>query len=446
MSKLLIAGARIIDPSQKLDAVGDILVEDGRIASIESKGAGKGPGRDGASGAQVIQARGLVACPGFIDIHCHLREPGQEYKETIATGTLAAARGGFTTVCCMPNTSPAIDSVQVVEYVQRVAREQASVRVHPIAAITKGRAGKELSEMAALAAAGVVGFSDDGNAVADADLMRLALTYALDTGLPLMEHCEEPSLLAGGVMNEGWVATRLGLRGVPASSEDVLVARDIALAEQTGGRLHICHISTAGLRVTAEVTPHHLTMSDDWVAGAPGGAWGPLGLRAYDTSTRVNPPLRTRRDAEALVQALAEGVIDCIATDHAPHDAVSKATTYQEAAPGLSVLETALGSLMSLVHAGVLTLPVLVERLTAGPDRVMGGRFADLATLTPGTPADITLFDPDAEWVVDASQFASKGRNTPLEGATLKGKAMAAIVGGVVKYSDANVKLAGVRG
>ncbi|MDP3063981.1 MAG: dihydroorotase, partial [Chloroflexota bacterium] len=428
-------------------------IEDGRIAAMGAKA----PARDGASGAQVIQARGLVACPGFIDIHCHLREPGQEHKETIATGTLAAARGGFTTVCCMPNTLPAIDSVQVVEYVQRVAREQGAVRVYPIGAITKGRAGVELSEMAALASAGVVGFSDDGNAVADANLMRLALTYALDTGLPLMEHCEDPSLVAGGVMNEGWVATRLGLRGVPASSEEALVARDIALAEQTGGRLHICHISTAGavelvrrardrgLRVTAEVTPHHLTITDEWVAGAPEGAWAPLGLRAYDTSTRVNPPLRTRRDAEALAQALAEGVIDCVATDHAPHDSVSKATTYQEAAPGLSVLETALGSLMSLVHGGKLTLPVLVERLTLGPDRVMGGRFADLATLKPGTPADITLFDPDSEWVVDTGQFASKGHNTPLEGVTLKGKVMATIVGGALKYSDTNIKLAASR-
>jgi dihydroorotase len=392
----------------------------------------------------------MVVCPGFIDLHCHLREPGFEYKETIATGTLAAARGGFTTVCAMPNTDPVIDSRAMVDFVLQKARDEAAVRVMVIGAVTRGSKGRGLSEMVELAQAGVVGFSDDGHPVADPNIMRQALSYCSSLGLPIINHCEVPELSAGGAMNEGWISTRLGLKGIPGSAEEVMVARDIALAELTGGRLHIAHVSTAGsvalvrrakekgLRVTCEVTPHHLTLSDGAVLGlgGEGRPFSPLTESAYDTNAKVAPPLRDATDVEALVQGLKDGAIDFIATDHAPHSTVEKLCTFQEAANGISVLETALGSLMSLVHKKNLPLPLLVEKLTAAPARFLG---VELGTLKVGAPADVTIFDPDAEWVVDASSFASKGKNTPLDGATLKGRVMATIVGGVVKHEAGSI-------
>lgn len=308
--------------------------------------------------------------------------------------------------------------------------------------------------MAELVSAGVVAFSDDGSPVADASLMRLALTYGLRFGLPIIDHCEEPSLTRGGVMNEGWVATRLGLRGIPPAAEEAMAARDIALAELTGGRLHLAHITTArtlelvrrakerGLPITAEVTPHHLTLTDEWASGyrGEGSPLEPLTPGAYDTFTKVYPPLRSRRDVEALVEGLREGVIDAIATDHAPHEFTTKTVTYEEASFGISVLETALGSLMLLVERGALDLMTLVHRLTVGPARVVGGPLLQLATLKPGHPADITLFDPRREWVVDTREFASKGRNTPLEGVTLRGRVMATIVEGRFAYIDPGLK------
>ena len=435
---VLVKGGRIVDPAQGMDERGDLLILDGVVAAIQTEMASP-------DGARVIDAAGLVVCPGFIDLHCHLREPGFEYKETIATGTRAAARGGFTTVCAMPNTDPVMDSRAVVDFVLRLAREEGAVRVLPIGAVTAGSRGAALTEMAELAEAGAVGFSDDGHPVADANVMRQALSYASGLGLPIINHCEVPELSAGGVMNEGWVATRLGLKGLPRSAEEAMVARDIALAETTGGRLHVAHASTAGtvelvrqakergLKVTCEATPHHLTLTDETVLGRGAAAYEPLSVSAYDTNAKVAPPLRSRPDVEAMVEGLRDGTVDLIATDHAPHASIEKMCTFDEAANGISVLETALGSLMSLVHSGALTLPTLVDRLTAAPARFLG---VGLGTLRPGAPADVTLFDPAAEWVVDPTAFASRGKNTPLAGATLKGRVAATIAAGTVVHDD----------
>ena len=440
---VLIRGPRVIDPGRGVDEVADILVRDGKVLAT-----GRIPSEQVPEGARIIKARGLVAAPGFIDIHCHLREPGFEYKETIATGSRAAARGGFTTVCCMPNTEPPIDNAAVVDFILRRAREDGLVRVYPIGCVSKGRHGKELAEMEELASGGVVAFSDDGDPVYDSNLMRMALSYSVDLGRPISNHCLERSLAPRGVMAEGWTATRLGLAGIPAAAEEAMMARDISLAELTGGHLHLAHVSTAGtvpmlrqakergINVTAEVCPHHLTITDQWVLGNQGAEMGESGPLSYDTATKVFPPLRSQEDVDALVQGLAEGVIDCIATDHAPHELTSKQVTYQEAAFGISVLETALGSGLQLVHQGRLPLSVLVERLTAGPARVLGPDFTDLATLRPGTPADIVLFDPDLEWAVDPEDFESKGKNTPLEGTTLRGRVAATMVAGRVVFGE----------
>ena len=440
---LLIKNGRVIDPGRNLDQVASVLVQGGRISLV-----GEVPANLIPEGCQIIEAAGLVVSPGFIDIHCHLREPGFEYKETIATGTRASARGGFTSLCCMPNTEPPIDNAAVVDLIRRRSREDAVVRVHPVGCVTKGRKGKELAEMEELATAGVVAFSDDGDPVYDANIMRLALTYSADLGIPITNHCEEHSLSRNGVMAEGWTATRLGLPGIPAAAEEAMMARDISLAELTGGRLHLAHVTTAGavpllrqardrgVNVTAEVCPHHLTITDQWVLGNKGAEIGGPSAQAYDTSTKVYPPLRGRKDVEALTEGLAEGVIDCIATDHAPHELVSKQVTYNEAAFGISVLETALGSSLQLVHSGKLTLNTLVDRMTVGPARVLGPAFAELATLETGTPADIVVFDPDLEWEVDPQKFESKGKNTPLRGTTLKGKVMATLVEGKIVYAE----------
>ena len=434
---LLIKGPRIIDPSRGIDQTGDILVSDGKILAAETISADNVP-----ADCRTFDATGLVASPGFIDLHCHLRDPGFEYKETLAAGARAAARGGFTSLCCMPNTVPPIDTAAVVEFLRRRCETEAVVRVHPVACVSKGRLGKELTEMEELAAAGAVAFSDDGDPVYDPSLMRLALTYSLDLGLPITNHCQDRALSGSGTMAEGWVSSRLGLAGIPAAAEEAMIARDIALAELTGGRLHLAHVSTAGsvpmirharergLAVTAEVCPHHLTISEEWVLGRKGVDSASAGLLAYDTLTKVFPPLRSRQDVDALVEALADGVIDCIATDHAPHELTSKQVTYEDAAFGISVLETGFGSAMQVVHGGRMSLSDLVERLTVGPARVLGPAFSEFATLAPGTPADIVLFDPDRVWQVDTAEFESMGKNTPLEGVNLKGQVMATLVGG----------------
>lgn len=375
-----------------------------------------------AGSDEVVDCRGLVLVPGFVDLHCHLREPGFEHKETIASGTRAAAAGGFTTVCCMPNTNPPIDTAGTLQYVLDVAQREAAVRVRPIAAVTRGRAGKELTDMAELAAAGAVAFSDDGSPVASSALMRHALEYAGSFDRVVVDHCEDMALTKGAAMHEGLVSERLGLPGWPAAAEDIIVARDLALAEATGARVHIAHLSTAGsvglvraakargVRVTAEVTPHHLTLTDGYVEAG-----------AYDANCKVNPPLRTTRDVDALVRGLLDGTIDAIATDHAPHALVDKAVEFEQAAFGISNIETAFAQVMSLVHEGRLPFELVIDKLTSGPCAVFGLEL----------PADDwTVVDPDAEWTVDVEAFHSRGRNTPLHGAQLRGRVMLTVCRG----------------
>jgi dihydroorotase len=449
---IAIRGGRVLDPGQGLDTVGDVLIRDGRIAAV---GAGAAPA---IGGERAIDAAGLIVCPGFVDLHCHLREPGFEHKETIATGTLAAARGGFTTVCCMPNTEPPVDSAAVVEFILRTAGSQGQVRVLPIGCVSRGRAGTELAEMGDLADTGAVAFSDDGSPVADAALLRRALEYSTTFGLPLVEHCEEPSLSRDGVMHEGWVATRLGLRGIPAAAEEAAVARAIALAELTGARLHVAHVSTAGSvdlvrrakergsPVTAEVTPHHLALTHEAVMAGAGESPGGL---AYDTNAKVNPPLRTPADAEACLRGLLDGTIDAIATDHAPHAIEDKLCEFDHAAFGVSGLETALGLCLTLVHEGRLDLPTLVYKLTAGPVRAFGLERvapgpsaplrAGLGSLAVGAPGDVVVFDPQAEWTVEPERFASKGKNTPLAGRRLRGRVVATVYEGKVVFETGGV-------
>jgi len=432
---IAIIGGRVIDPAQGIDRLADVLLKDGVVEAVTDE-----PGTD-PDGYDVIDATGLVVTPGFIDIHTHLREPGLEHKETIATGTRAAAAGGFTTICAMPNTEPNQDNASTVEFVLRTGREQGVIRVLAIGAVTLERAGKRLVEMAELADAGVIGFSDDGNPVADPNIMRQALTYSQLTGLPIINHCEEPSIAGSGQMQMGVIASHLGLTGVPSEAETVMVERDIALAELTGGRLHIAHLSTRraveavrrakerGLNVTAEATPHHVSITEEWVYGLGGETPqdGALSTDAYDTNTKVNPPLRTNDDVDAVVEGLADGTIDLIATDHAPHAATDKECTYQEAAHGISNIETAFGSCMTPVHAGALPLEDLIERMTAAPARFLN---KDLGSLKPGLPADVVVLDPSAEWTVDPTAFYSKGKNTPLARTTLKGQVVKTIYAG----------------
>jgi dihydroorotase len=433
---LLIKSGRVIDPGNGVDGVQDVLLQDGKVAAM---------GKDLAlpAGGRSIDAAGMVVTPGFIDLHTHLREPGFEYKETIATGTLAAARGGYTTVCAMPNTEPAMDSRAVIEFVLEQARLTASVRVLPIGTVTRERAGKAMAELAELADAGCIGFSDDGSPVADGALMRRALEYAHALGRPIIDHCEDPAL-AGGVMHEGWVSTRLGLRGIPAAGEETMVARNIALARQTGAHIHIAHLSTAGsvdlvrrakaegLPVTAEVTPHHLTLSHAAVLGDG---------KPYDTNAKMYPPLRGESDVEACVAGLTDGTIDAIATDHAPHAMTEKLCEFDRAANGIVGLETAFGLVMSLVHEGRITLTRVVEALTAGPARALhlDRDVPGIGTLAAGAPADLVVLDPERGWAVEPEQFASKGRNTPLGGKTLRGQALLTIAGGRVVHQLAGV-------
>jgi dihydroorotase len=435
MKTLLIKGGRIVDPAQGIDETGSLLVSDGVISWLGKKGDAS-PSAD----SDIIDSAGLVVCPGFIDLHCHLRQPGFEEKETIATGTRAAASGGFTTVCCMPNTAPPLDSQATVDYVKSTAIEEGVIRVLPIGCISRGRDGEELAEMAELASAGVIGYSDDGNCVASSRLMRRALEYSRSFGRPIIDHCEDTTLTEGGQINEGIIATRLGLQGIPNAAEEGMVARDIALAELTRAWLHVAHVSTAGsvelvrrakekgIKVTAEVTPHHLTLTEEWVLG-------------YDTNAKVNPPLRSQEDVQALIQGLNDNTIDVIATDHAPHTEKDKLCEFGFAPFGISGLETALGSLMALVHQGQLSLNTLIAKITSEPARIIGNEHGRLGTLAVGAAADITIFDPEREWEVNTRHFASKGKNTPLAGSKLKGKVMATIYGGNLVYKDNALKL-----
>lgn len=428
-ASLVIVGARVIDPAAGSDEVRDVAVAGGEIV------------REVPPGAERIDGAGLVVAPGFCDLHAHLREPGSDGAETVASGSRAAARGGFTTICAMPNTTPPLDTPDIVA---RVQGQDASCRVRVIGAASSGRVGIEVGDLAALAAAGVVGFSDDGAAVPDA-LARRVLAEVARLGLPLIEHAEAPQL-ATGVMRAGPVATRLGLPGWDPAAETAIVERDIALAEELGARLHLTHLSAAasvaavraakarGVAVTCDVTPHHLAMTDDWVAGSRIFAWDEPGddieALAFDGRCRVNPPLASRADAAALIDALADGTIDAIATDHAPHPPERKAVPFADAAPGLTGLETALSLGLAAVEAGRLELTRLVETLSSAPAAIIG----EARGLSPGMPADLAVFDPRARWRVEAVELASASANTPLLGMELPGVVRMTAAGGRVTY------------
>jgi len=434
MKPLLIQNGRIIDPGQKRDEPGSLLIAGGKIAWV-----GRGKESPPQNDYDVIDAEGLTVCPGFIDLHCHLRQPGLEEKETIASGTRAAARGGFTTICCMPNTEPPLDSKNTVDYVKATAIAEGTIRVLPIGCISRGRKGEELADMGELAAAGVIAFSDDGEPALNSPLMRQALEYSCFCGLPIIDHCEDTALSRGGQMNEGETSAGLGLQGIPNAAEDIIVARDLALAELTGGWVHIAHTTTGGavelirrakekgVRVTAEATPHHLTLTEKRV-------------KSHGAGAKVNPPLRTERDIKALIKGLNDNTIDIIATDHAPHTEAEKQQPFDLAPFGISGFETAFASLMGLVHRGDISLVSLINKLTAAPAKIIGKSCGGLGTLAVGSTADVTIFDPDLEWTVDTREFASKGRNTPLAGEKLKGKVMMTIYGGKVVYKDESVK------
>lgn len=432
---ILIRGGRVIDPGSGRDEQADVRIREGVVAAI-------GAGLE-ASGARVVSAAGCVVAPGFVDLHTHLREPGFEQKGTIATETLAALRGGFTAVCAMPNTTPAPDCAPTVEaLLERIARD-AHVRVFPIGCVTRGRAGKQLAEISELAAAGCVALSDDGSPVADAKVMRHALELASAAGLPISEHSDDPELSAGGVMNEGRVSERLGLAGQPVAAEVTAIARNLALCEQTWARLHIAHVTTArglelvadakrrGLPVTCEVTPSHLFLTEDAVFGH-----GPA--PAYDTNAKINPPLRTEADRLALLRGVNEGIIDAIATDHAPHAQEDKLCEFDYAAFGISCIETALGTVLTLVARGELDFGAAMKALTAGPVRAFGleSRAPGIGTLREGVASGVVVFDPEARWIVDPPRFASKGKNTPLAGTELQGKVRAVVLRGEVALEE----------
>lgn len=441
-TETIIRGGHLIDPATGADGPADLLIRDGQVAEV-----GKVASRPGR---HVVDADGLVVAPGLVDVHVHLRVPGFPEKETIATGTASAAAGGFTTVFCMPNTRPTLDSVDALrELADEVARD-GQVRVHPIAAITKGRAGSEAVDFEALAAAGAVGFSDDGDSTEDSGIMRAALESTLRHGRPVMVHCEDRGLV-GGAMHEGDVSRHLGIRGIPAEAEEILIARDLMLARLTGGWLHLCHVSigtgaewlrqfkAAGAQVTGEAMPHHLLMTDEWVAGSRRfvNVDEPVGAVAapLDTHTKVNPPLRPEGDARALLAALKDGTLDLVSTDHAPHAAPEKTgTPFERAAMGMIGSEFALPMMLALVRAEQVTLPQVIAWLSTVPARLWG---LPAGRLAPGDVADIVLFDPAEAWEVDRASIRSKSVNTPLLGMTLRGKVKRTIVGGEERHVDA---------
>lgn len=432
--RTLIQGGRVIDPANHRDGPATVVVERGLIAAILPAGEETGEG-------DIIDASGMVVCPGFVDIHCHLRQPGLDHKETIASGTLAAACGGFTTICCMPNTRPPIDSVAMVMALQEQIAHEAVVRVGIIAAITMGQEGRQVTDMVALATAGAIAFSDDGRPVISPHIMRQALGLSAHLHRPLTVHEEDPLLAQSGVMNAGPTATALGLRGQPSAAEEAMIARDISLlTDVPEAELHICHVSTSGsvalLRdahrrgatITGEVTPHHLTLTDERVAR-------PWNGYPYDTRTKVNPPLRRREDVAAVIAGLRDGTLAAVATDHAPHSAADKLCSYDDAAFGFTVFETALPSLLSLVHAEQLTLSDLIAALTIKPARIF---HLPAGSLSAGMPADITIFDPQHAWTVRANDFASRGHNTPLDGEKVLGRVAWTLCGGQVVVTPQN--------
>ncbi|MCX5755476.1 MAG: dihydroorotase [Gemmatimonadetes bacterium] len=421
---LLLKGGRVIDPSTGIDKVGDVLLRNGKIESAGEK-------ISAPDSAEVIDCSGLVVSPGFIDVHCHLREPGREDVETIATGARAAAAGGLTAVCAMPNTDPVTDNQAAVGFVLKQGRAADAARVYPIGAISIGQKGERLAEFGEMVGAGAVAVSDDGKPVVSSQLMRTALEYARAFNIPVADHCEDPTLADGGQMNEGIVSARLGLRGIPNEAEEIMAIRDILLARRTGGHVHLCHMSTKGsvelirwgkdrgIRVTAEACPHHLSLTEDAVEG-------------YDTHAKMNPPLRTMADVEALREAVRDGTIDVLATDHAPHHYDEKARAFADAPNGIVGLETCLAvNITWLVKPGILSLAVLIDKMSCAPAKLFGlpgGTFAR------GAIGDVTVFDPTREWRVDPAAFLTKGRNTPYTGQTLTGRAVATVVAGRVVF------------
>jgi dihydroorotase len=433
----LIKGGRVLDPGE-IDGIADILVKDGIIIEVITKTLPSG--RSGKKSPEalkqykadkIIDASGRIVVPGLIDMHVHLREPGQEYKETIETGTLSAAAGGFTGVCAMPNTTPVNDNRQVTEYILNRAKEAGKVNVYPVAAISMGLKGESLCEYGDLKEAGAVALSDDGKPVSNSRLMRRAMEYAKGFGLTVISHCEVNDLSAGGVMNEGIVATRMGLAGIPNEAESIMVERDIALCGLTGAHLHIAHVSTSqsviaireakrkGLPVTAETAPHYFTLTDEAVSG-------------YNTNAKMNPPLRSAYDREAVRKGLADGTIDVIATDHAPHSSLEKDVEFDLAANGIVGLETSVSLGLRLVEEGVISMPGLIEKMSCNPSRILGLEKG----IKKGNVADITIIDPGVVYTVDSSSFCSLGRNTPFEGWEMKGKAVLTMVGGKVVFDN----------
>ena len=423
---LLLRGGRVVDPSKRVDSVQDLLIVDGKVARV-------GGAKDAPDDARVIDCAGLIVTPGLIDLHVHLREPGGEHKETIRSGARAAAAGGFTAVCAMPNTDPPIDDPATVGFVAAEGRRAGAARVYPVGCISVGQKGERLAEIGDMVAAGAVAVTDDGHPVMDSGVMRLALEYAEGFGIPVADHPEDLGLSKGGSMNEGLMSARLGLKGKPNASEDIHIIRDILLAELTGGHIHLQHVSTAfgvemirqakarGVRVTAEATPHHLLLTDEAVEG-------------YRTEAKMNPPLRSAADRDAVLRGFVDGTLDVLATDHAPHHYDEKEQAFDDAPFGIVGVETALGLVHHhLVLAGKLDLPTLVERMSSAPARAFnlpGG------TLAEGSPADVTVFDPATKWTVDAKRFQSKSRNTPFGGGELTGRPVLTVVGGNVVWED----------
>jgi len=431
--RLLIHGGRTIDPASGLNELADILIEDSKIIAVKKSGDRQKTAE--GTGIQRIDATGKLIFPGLIDVHTHVREPGFEYKETIRTATESAAAGGFTTICAMPNSRPVNDSQSVTRFILNRAQSEGLVQVLPIGAITKGSQGEELAEIGELKEAGCVAITDDGHPVAKSSVMRLAMEYAKTFDLPVIDHCEDPLLSEGGMMNEGTVATELGLPGIPSAAEEVMVSRNIILVQETGARLHLAHISTAGsvrlvreaktrgVKVTAEACPHHFSLTEEAVRG-------------YNTNAKMNPPLRTQKDVEEIRAGLSDGTIDIIATDHAPHAREEKEQEFSAAPFGVVGLETALSLTMMLVQEGVLTLEQAIAKLTTQPAKLIGIEKGQIKT---GRDADLVIFDPEEWWVVDPAQFRSKGRNTPFAGWKLKGRVIMTLVNGVPVFSPATV-------
>jgi dihydroorotase len=424
MKSLLIQGGRVIDPASKFDGAADVLIRDGKVEKI-------GQGLK-AEGVPVFDAKGAIVAPGFIDMHVHLREPGIEHAETIETGSKAAAAGGFTTICCMPNTLPVNDSAMVTSYILQRAREVAPVNVFPIGAITKGSKGEELAAIGSMHEAGIVAISDDGRPVMNARVMRRAMELARTLDIPVIDHCEDLNLSAGGDMNEGPESVRLGLRGIPSASEDVMVARDLLLAELTGASYHVAHLSTKrsaamvafaksrGIRVTSEVTPHHFAITDHE-------------LCTYDGNYKMKPPLRRQEDVDAVIEGIKDGTIDAIATDHAPHPGDEKMQEFERCPFGITGLETAIGlTLSELVHTGHITVARMVELFTTGPADVLR---MNRGRLLPGAPGDVTVLDLTTEWTFDVSHSLSKSRNSPFSGRKFRGGPVATVVGGSVVWA-----------